>query len=243
MRKIHYNSLYQFRKHLETNEDTKTVSNSSHRLNDKGFRGTNSFKEALELLDTGDRDILQALKKATKKELHGIDSQPSRYLPSVQGEFFDVAKVLIGEPESWYKLDNTNTKIPAITIEVGIAYPSNVRTSEVVVNAGLFIARIKELELAGIQVGLRIVAATDLTHYKEIKEKIKVSIDIKQPNTPINYRTISAVLHPSFFRRCLFRQRELLYPDKNLGGYGITIPQPIDIMNRDSIKNIGVKHD
>ena len=68
MRTLEWNSLQEFKRYLLKNEGVKTRNNSSH-TGRESWTGTASFEDAVALLTTGDKDIMEGIKEATKKEL------------------------------------------------------------------------------------------------------------------------------------------------------------------------------
>jgi len=239
MKTLEWGSLQEFKRYLLKNEGVKTRNNSSHNK-DKSWTGTASFEDAVELLTTGDKDIMEGIKSATKKELKHRQAIIRTYLPDVEGMFFDVAKVLTGEPEAWYKMHSNEEGTPIINIELGVGMLSGVSAQRIIDNAGVLLARVKELEMAGIQVGIIAVAVASDVDNKGTGTTHKVTI--KHYDSPINYRAISAVAHPSFHRRLLFRSRELMFPNKNIKGYGRTVDQRINLHTRRSIQSIGIEY-
>ncbi len=225
-----YKSLNALLKFLEKNEDTTTNQDSSHHEDDGKWSGTKNFEEALELLRSGSDEIKAGLKKNVKvaedKIAKELNTQPQGYLPDVIGAFFDVAKVIEGEPEAWYKQPWDKEQKPRIKIPVMGSYNSTFEVEDAIKNASEIIALIKALENAGIEIELDMVFYAINCTYDN--EAMKHTVVMKAYDESFNWNKLSAMLHPSFFRRVIFRDKELLSPDNLTSGYGRT-GEPSDI--------------
>ena len=216
-----YKSLSELMKFLEKNENVKTNKISSHTANFK-FSGTHNFDEALEMLRSGNEEIKKGLKKGLKLEMDKlrkeINSQPQGYVADVEGLFFDVAKVIEGEPECWYREPWDKTKKPRLQIPIGGSYNHKFKKEEAVKNATKIIALVKALEDNGFEVEMTMIFMADYTTTDN--ETMFHSVMIKNYDESFNWNKISAMLHPSFFRRIIFRDKELMSPEKVEDGYG-----------------------
>lgn len=237
-----YGSLGQFLKHLEKNMDTKTNEDSAYRSN-YIFTGTHSFDEALELLRSGSAEIMAGLKKsvklATEKLNKELNTQPEGYIPDVTGLFFDVARVIEGEPECWHREPWDKTKKPRLEIPVMGSYNAGFAKEKAIENATEIIALVKALESAGFE--CRLVMVFMATHTTYDNKGMFHSVMIKNFDENFNWQKLSAMLHPSFFRRLIFRDKELLAPTNLEGGYGRTAEPEKWLENGESVLKISDK--
>ena len=224
-----YPSVFSLMKHIEANKNLKTNMNSSHRKGDKSFTGVSNFDEAVAILKDGSEEIMKGLKTNVKlavdKLNKELNTQPEGYVADVQGLFFDVAKVIEGEPEAWYREPWDKVKKPRIKVPIMGAYTANVKTETVIKNASEIIALIKALEDNGFECEMAMIFAvnnpsSNQNSYHEIM--------IKNYDESFNFKKISAMLHPSFFRRILFREMEIMFPKTLNDGYGSSSERTLD---------------
>ena len=226
-----YNSLPELMRYLDKNKDTET----NHRQSDarsisrSDWAKSNSLAEAVKKLKTGDTEILAGLKKAVKLEVQKLAKElntlPEGYIADVTGLFFDVAKVIEGEPEAWYREPWDKTKKPRLSIPIMGNYSAGFNANTAIKNAAEIIALIKALEDNGFEIELIMTFAAEHMN-NGIGERHGMSVvKVKGFEENFNWKKLSTILHPSFFRRIIFRDRELLFP-KTLGSsYGDT-PNP-----------------
>ena len=228
---IRFEGVQQLLTYLKEKEGDTTL--NPRRLNSHdgkySFRGTHNFQEAIDLIQNGDMDILNKLTtEISKIEPKYIDSP---YIPDTNGSFFDVAKVLEGEPEAWYRKADTKVDIPTLEIVLGIGYLSGVSKNTIIHNSAILISYIKGIEAKGIRVkliGRHYNDNCNGTHSETI-------VVIKDYYESFNYTKLSGVIHPSFFRRLLVRVRELNIPNLS-SDYGRTIyNNAIEISKESSI--------
>lgn len=216
-----YPSLTKFQRYLEANEHVKTCRNYSHD-GEYSFSKSRNFAEALSILKTGSDEIKAGLKDAVKhaisdlnKELHSI---PEGYVADVEGLFFDVAKVVEDEPEAWYREPFNKTKKPRIRVPILGTYNAGFKAQTAIENASQIIALIKAMGDRGIEVEMVMVFfSKNMTcdSYHGL-----TAVTVKGYDEKFNWSKLSAMLHPSFFRRCVFRDSELQAPQTLAGSYG-----------------------
>ena len=228
-----YSSLAEMLRYLEKNESTKTNQFNSHETNPYRTEWTKSanFEEALEVIRTGNAEIMAGLKKAVKIEVDNLAkelmSEPESYVNDVCGLFFDIAKVIEGEPEAWLREPWDKQKKPRISIPIMGNYGSGFDSNKAIANASKIIALVKALEDAGVEVELTMFFGAEGMSNGGKKRHGATDIMVKNFDESFNWKKLSAMLHPSFFRRVIFRERELLFPKTLSGGYGGT-PYPSD---------------
>ncbi len=228
---MRFEGVQQLLTYLKEKEGDTTL--NPRRLNSHdgkySFRGTHNFQEAIDLIQNGDMDILNKLTtELSKIEPKYIDSP---YIPDTNGSFFDVAKVLEGEPESWYRKADTKVDIPTLEIVLGIGYLSNVSKNTIIHNSAILISYIKGIEAKGVRV--KLIGR----HHNEGRKGTysETIVVIKDYYESFNYPKLSGVIHPSFFRRLFMRVKELNIPNLS-SGYGRTIyDNDIEISKESSI--------
>lgn len=236
-----YSSLGQLLKFLEKNEDLETNRYSSHE-NGSDFTGTENFGEALELLRSGSKEIMDGLKKAVGLEVaklaKELNTLPQGYVADVTGLFFDVAKVIDGEPEAWLREPFNKEKKPRISVPILGSYNAGFRKEDAIKNASKTIALIKALEDNGFEVSLSMVFIANNVGSND-KPNMFHSVMVKDFDENFNWQKLSAMLHPSFFRRLMFRDSEIAFKDCLNSGYGQTATAGQYFENGDSMLNIG----
>jgi len=194
---------------------------SSQRTGDKSFTGVSNFDEAVNMLKDGSEEIMKGLKTNVKiamdKLNKELNTEPQGYVADVQGLFFDVAKVIEGEPEAWYRDPWDKVKKPRIKVPIMGAYLASVKTETVIKNASEIIALIKALEDNGFECEMAMIFAVDNAGGSQ---NAYHEVTIKNFDESFNFKKISSMLHPSFFRRILFRELEIMFPKNLNSGYG-----------------------
>lgn len=220
-----YSSLNELLRYLEKNEKTKTNQYSSHKES-SDFSGTKDFAEALGLLKNGSPEIMEGLKKAVKlsvaKLAKEINTLPQGYVTDVVGLFFDVSKVIDGEPECWLREPWDKEKKPRLRVPICGSYNAGVDKQTVINNASEIIALIKALEDNGFEVEATMVFPANDCSSSDKEKHACNSVRIKGFDENFNWNKLSGMLHPSFFRRIVFRDLELMYPETLASGYGRT---------------------
>lgn len=219
-----YPTLGSFLKFLEKNENTPTSQKDSH-MSGSDFSGTANFKDALQLLKDGSPEIMKGLKSAVKlavdKLAKELNTLPQGYVNDVCGLFFDVAKVIDGEPECWLREPWDKERKPRISVPVVGSYNANVTKETVIKNASEVIALVKALEDNGFETELNMIFAIEDFDSKDGSNYF-CSVRVKGFDESFNWSKVSAMIHPAFFRRLMFRDMELAAPTSLAWGYGRT---------------------
>lgn len=227
-----FSSLTKFMKHLDTNMDTWTRNTKSF-TNGYDFTETNNLQEAVNMLATGNQEIKDGLKNAVKHAIADLDkelnSDVEGYIADTTGLFFDVARVLTGEPECWYREPYDKTKNPRVTVPIMGNYRGTFDARDAIKNASKTIALIKAMEDKGIEVAVEMCFLSQWAEDAKPYRDSFVSVAVKNFDETFNWNKLSAMLHPSFFRRLIFRERELQFPD-GLDAYGSTPKNFADVI-------------
>jgi len=218
-----FDSLAALGRYLDTNKEFEAAYNEASTASEN-FTGTPSLEAARELLKTGSPEIMAGLKKAVKFEVDKLKEElmtkPIRMINDVEGLFFDVAKVVEGEPEAWIRKENPNTIKPRVEVVVAGNYRGDFPKEKAIKNAAKIIALIKAIEDAGVQTALTMIFCSTHTGDGVKDHTSLVSVKVKDFDESFNWNKTSAMLHPSFFRRLVFRCREIMYGNKLRDGYG-----------------------
>ena len=220
-----YASLNGLMKHLEKTKDMSTNQTSGKTYGNEGFYGTRNFDEALAILKNGSEEIKKGLKEHVKiaidKLNKELNTQPQGYVADVEGLFFDVAKVIEGEPEAWYREPWDKVKKPRLKIPLVGSYNANFKVETAIQNASEIIALVKALEDNGFECEIAMIFPADRACGKTGKGAYQ-EVMVKNYDESFNWNKLSAMLHPSFFRRIIFRDLEVALPTTLASGYGRT---------------------
>lgn len=216
-----YQSTTAFLKRLERDKNVPTNQTSSMK-DSTTFSQSNDIAHAMRILREGSPEIMEGLKDATKHAIADLkkelNSQPDTYVCDIEGLFFDVAKVIEGEPECWYRESWDKARKPRIYVPINGTYHAGFKSERAIKNASKVIALIKALEDKGIEVELDMIFVSQrMTHGGKNGFS---SVKVKGYDENFNYAKLSGMLHPSFFRRLNFRESELQAPNDLNDGYG-----------------------
>ena len=213
-----FNTLHEFRKFLVDNEGVKTLYRSSHNTGE--WSGIETWEDFIRYLKEGDKES-QKMKKMTHlhiNKLKQFDIKVSEWVYDVEGMFFDVGAVLMGEPEAWLQEVNV-TDEKFVTLNINASFTSNVNTSTVRENAAKLLALSVALEKSGIRTEINMNYRSRNVE-KGGKSVSNVITKGKALDEPLNYKKLAILLSPQFFRRGVFRVRELEYGKTLNYGYG-----------------------
>ena len=161
------------------------------------------------------------MKIAIDKLNKEINTQPEGYVADVQGLFFDVAKVIEGEPEAWYRDPWDKVKKPRLRIPLVGSYNAGFSVETAIKNSSEIIAIVKALEDNGFECEIAMIFPADGAESGTGKGAYQ-EVMVKNFDESFNFNKLSAMLHPSFFRRIIFRDLEVALPKTLAGGYGRT---------------------
>lgn len=236
-------SIGKLKRFIEGTKDVQTKMDLALKDNERRYEFTGSTVEGFnDILERGSDDIISLLKDVTKKELKRLndryDIEKIEYLLDCEGDFFDVGIVMSGEPECWLKEIRTTEKKTLIELNVLGSYSWRKDQKDIISNAGLILAYCKFFEERGIQTKIMVhfISTNEITgrgasnayHYK---------ILAKDQNQNIDYAKVSAILHPSFFRRGMFRVKEIRHNGKQDESYGRSV-ETKGVLRLDDISTI-----
>jgi hypothetical protein len=192
-------------------------------MKESEWSGTETWREYINLLDTGDQDLIAKIKIDTNAQVKELKKQYKDVLTSykfdVTGEFFDIGLVLSGVPETWLTPVVNKVELVKLDIYFNAAFNAVQDKDTIVKNAAKLIAIIRILEDHDIQVSLKAVSTT--RRCMRNHNTLMTIMEVKNYNEPLNYSKVSTVLSPSYFRRGHFKLMEEIGVTNS--GYGTPI--------------------
>lgn len=174
--------------------------------NNKSFSGTESYEESLELMRKG---YVDGMNKLDDTMIGAVNTRTSNDYKNIQtvdvvGFAPIVPNALIGVPKSMINSKRITIPSKVISILYNACDSSGVKANRFVVAGAHLLSLIIQLEKKGYRVSLSVAAAfcTD-------KQKSICAVVVKDHRSKINPLKVSyPLLHPSFFRRQMFRWLE-----------------------------------
>ena len=208
-------SSFQLEKWLNDEMQTSTDQNSS-KSGDDGFTASDSIEHALDILKNGDPDMLKQIEDEAKEKVaehFNLINKPIGVERDVEGMFFDVGLHLEGEPEAFFKSSDELVRDKCMTIDVLANYSCNTSASRIQRNIVNLMAAIQILEMSGHRIGINMWW---ISKQDDGYSNSAISYAVKGQRQALNVRRLVGTAHPSFFRRLVFRIRELT----NTADYG-----------------------
>ncbi len=190
----------------------------------KSFTGTDSWEESLDLMRTGYVEGMEKLKNDLLNSVNPRTTSTCKNISTVDIVGFAplVANAIIGMPKSMINSKKINTPSKVISIFYNPIDNGGVDSGRFVTAGAHLLSLIIQLEKGGYRVSLSIVSA-----FCTSKQKSIASVPIKDHRSKINPLKVSyPILHPSFFRRQMFRWLET-NPDVEDEVYRGTYGEPL----------------
>lgn len=234
----HFNSISEMLNVIcsRPNNSVMKEANSSHK-NGKGFTGTNSWDEAMNLYQYGYIDILEKVKKGTTSIVGNRAPLPrNKIVNDVIGYAPHVPNAILGLPNSMIGMK----KVPQKVKTVSIIYQSTANAcedAETFVEAGIAVlCAINALELSGVRVSLK------LCYYyaEEGNEYAYSTVKLKDYREHLDIQKLCFPLaHPSMFRRFGFKWLETCEGLQNNWsiGYGRQLDKMPQLIKREIREN------
>ena len=212
----------------EPNASFKGYTKYSQGVGDAGWKGTETYEEAVDLIRRGWDEPLAALKDAAKAAGINTNVSTNKIRPrnSVVGYAPHVPNAILGLPQSMIASERVPTKVKAVTI----VYSSDCNagmTTQKFLDAGVVALKIvNDLELRGYRVRL----INEFTCAKYDEEVLEGRVVLKDWRQPIDLKKMAFPLaHVAMTRRFSFRQTEV-YPGLTSwrGNYGGAYGQVTD---------------
>jgi len=217
-------TLHGFKLWMMENQNNPQSHNQSSCMRDDGdgWHGTDSIKEWYDVMQKGDKKVMKVIKEAKEKtDKKLMETVISGYRFDVEGLFFDIGKVLSGEPECWLKPLKQNEP-KEIVLKISTSANQSVSAEDIARGAGEILGIVNKLEQDGFRVKLENWLFSERVTKTGNKNHLTI-VTVKDFNDTINYAKMSAIVSPSLQRRGVFMLREQLFGQKMASGYGRTV--------------------
>lgn len=175
----------------------------------KKFTGTESFDEAIDLLDTGWTDKAKELTtklKAVERDMAPVLKQ--QRVIGVAGYQPIVPLFLVGAPAAMQSTKLQPVKQKVVTVVKSISYNASVETSTWTEQGLKALAIVKKLEASGYRVNVDIVRGGWGSTYYD-RNGVACRVRVKHANERLNVSKLAFTMcHPSMQRRLMFRFTE-----------------------------------
>lgn len=210
---------------MQENENRPQANkHSSISYGDEAWYGTISIDAWYEVMQKGDKHVMKLIKEAKEKtDKQLMDTVVSGYRYDVEGLFFDIAKVLSGEPECW--LNPIKQDEPKeIVLKISTSANNTVSADKIARGAGQILGIVNKLEQDGFKVKLENWLYSERCTSRGPSKNHLTVVVVKDFNDTINYAKMSAIVSPSLQRRGVFMIREQMLGKNMTRGYGHTKP-------------------
>lgn len=214
---IELGNVYCLKELIEAEKNTVTHRRSS----DEGsheFTGTKNMEESLDIAINGVEELNKEIAKQSKKmvlELKKEMQADHDIKRDVEGMYFDTGLYLSGEPEPFYQSNDTLIPDRCLDVHIMASYSASVEQEDMQEALVRIVAAVSVLELSGYRVAVHLwwLSITDCNYNGAMTYKLS-----KDYTQPFSIPRLVGAMHPGFFRRIIFRIRELFGADHE--GYG-----------------------
>ena len=237
-----FDSINDFLKVAEIPKEENELYNSlntdvfqSH-TNGYGFCGTDSFKEAVDLIkhgwDSGAEEIVKRCGNLNTYQTKTV--YRNKY--DVVGGNACVARYLQGVPTNMVRRVGVQQKAKILNLYRSIEYSAMVDKDRILEDAKITAQIIYSLEAQGYRCNLYVINATVEKESNPESKWFVNKLKVKDASQPLNLKKIAFPLsHPSMLRRLVFRLVELTCSRSFLlGGYGF----PLGVTKLRNVKNV-----
>jgi len=194
---------------------------SCTRDNGNGWHGTDSIQEWYDVMQKGDKKVMKVIKEAKEKtDKKLMNTVISGYRFDVEGLFFDIGKVLSGEPECWLK-PLKEDEPQEIILKISTSANEDISAERIAQGAGEILGIVNKLEQDGFRVKLENWLFSERVTKNGAYNHLTI-VTVKDFNDTINYAKMSAIVSPSLQRRGVFMLREQMLGQRMARGYGRT---------------------
>lgn len=199
----------------------------------KNWAGTNTLDEAIDIAVKGWEDGIKdarPIADALIDKLTDMVEVPVIHY-DVEGIDFDMARVNRGEPECWYRFEETlqdDMNSAVVSIVVNGAATCTVDAKVIIRRGAVIVALIELLEFAGRKVSV--------TYEWTCHSDITFRTTVKTPSQPLDLsRLMFACAHPSMLRRLMFKALEMNPREHRAVGSGYSTPTESNEKDRGNI--------
>ena len=223
---IKFDSVVQWYKYLKEYKPEQGTWLSSQKISNDMWSGSRTWDDYLEILDTGDKELMNKIKKETQKQVKIMEKKYEKqivaYKFDVIGEQFDIGLVLSGVPEVWLEPIEEEVEAPKIELKLNMGTSSRTSFDDIINNASKVLSMLMILDEMGYQTKLTAYTLSVGYDYADSSKCIILENAVKDYDEPINFNKVSVYLSPTHLRRGSFAVREQMADDLN-SGYGMTI--------------------
>lgn len=221
----HFKNLHELMTTLEKRPNNSIMKDKHESIiGGSGFTGTESYKEAEQLMAHGYTKILPEIKKGmVQANASTSPMQRRRVTTGVQGYAPHVPNAIQGLPNSMIRTESQMQKVKAVSIVYAMAGMANVPSSEFIKCGIVVLSIVNKLELSGCRVSLQLA----FKHSNSGNEIVIATVNVKSYSEHLDLQKLSfPIAHTSMFRRFGFKWLETS-PDitdrGHASGYGRTI--------------------
>lgn len=215
---MEFRSISEFLGYIGSHDNTGKIGHESE-TGSFYFTGTHSYDEAMKLLKNGWTDeakkltqIMDALIKTKQNVMQ------RRQVRSVAGGQAIVAAYLNGAPNNMMQQKLEPKKQKVITITKAIGYLADVSKETIREEAIKALKVVMKLEAQGYRVNLNVMSVSESG-----SDAIACKVRVKNANEKLNISKVAfPMCHPSFFRRMVFKFREVFPNNLLWKNYGAT---------------------
>lgn len=226
MQRIYFDSLNDFYKYItETplNDTFRWTTLSSNEIDSRGWHGTKTFDEAVELFKNGWTEMSERLKNRLQAESKFENATTYRNVQSVQGYHPIVPLYLMGVPNNMVSKKLVPMKQKVVTLDKSLNYSARVKPDEIIEESVKAFRLVQKLESQNYRVNLNLVIG--VSGRWASNEKYFIKIRLKSANEKLNISKLSfPLVHPSMLRRLYFRFIEVHPPVSDAFKYGYGSP-------------------
>lgn len=186
------------------------------------FSGTNTYQEAVDVMQAGYKDPLEQMKKAILKIGRNEDRKRPRLKDDFVGFIPHVPNTLKNIPLTMINREKVQNKQKTIHLTYSFCSLGNVSTDDIIKGGINFISLVNSIEKQGYRVKIDTIFAsvTDQT-------AVIYSVNLKNYGQALNLLKLAfPLVHPGMLRRMSFKYIETapgLTDRRFIGGYGTTL--------------------
>jgi hypothetical protein len=242
-RKVQYieiNSRESLKEFVIQEDETHTSHNAGKEGNST-FTASRDMEHAIELMIDGDKkmidDVVKKSKDKINEKIRKYTEKEVGITRDVEGIYFDVGLVMQGEPEAFYNSYDETMPDKFLHIDVQASYYAYTNAEDVMRNVVNLIVAVSLLEAAGHRISINtwwmsIMSLGNPNSWIKLSTKSKLQA--------LNISALVSIFHPSFFRRIIFRVRELFGCVES--GYGVGLDRT-DLSHKKYESVLDLSHD
>ena len=215
----HFKNLHELMTTLEKRPNNSIMKDKHESIiGGSGFTGTESYKEAEQLMAHGYTKILPEIKKGmVQANASTSPMQRRRVTTGVQGYAPHVPNAIQGLPNSMIRTESQMQKVKAVSIVYNMTRNAGTNEREFTKCGIVILSLVNKLELSGCRVNLKIACMTT----KSRNELAICTVDVKSYAEHLDLQKLTfPVAHPSMFRRFGFKWLETV-PTLTEHGYSM----------------------